>query len=249
MGSRRDCRVYVGNLPSNVKQRDLEDLFDKYGRICFIDVKYSRGAPFAFLEFEDARDAEDAIRGRDGYDLDGCRIRVEMTRGVGPRGPGGRPIYGSGGGGYDRRPPPPRGPPARRSGYRVIISGLPASGSWQDLKDHMRDAGDICYADVYKDGTGVVEYTKYDDMKYAIRKLDDTKFKSHEVTAFYGYFFFQGETSYIRVREASARSRSRTRSRSPHTKRDSPQYSPARSGSRSRTKSKSITPHSSRSRS
>uniref|UniRef100_A0A914R476 RRM domain-containing protein n=1 Tax=Parascaris equorum TaxID=6256 RepID=A0A914R476_PAREQ len=48
----------------------------------------------------------------------------------------------------------------------------------------MRDAGDICYADVYKDGTGVVEYTKYDDMKYAVRKLDDTKFKSHEVNLF-----------------------------------------------------------------
>ncbi|VDK57765.1 unnamed protein product, partial [Anisakis simplex] len=141
MGSKRDCRVYVGNLPSNIKQRDLEDLFDKYGRICFIDVKYSRGAPFAFLEFEDPRDAEDAIRGRDGYDLDGCRIRVELTRGVGPRGPGGRPIYA--GGAYDRRPAPaPRDrrlssggrDSSRKSGYRVNISGLPTSGSWQDLK-------------------------------------------------------------------------------------------------------------------
>ena len=59
--------------------------------------------------------------------------------------------------------------------------GLPPSGSWQDLKDHMREAGDVCYADVNRDGSGVVEYLKYDDMKYAIRKLDDTKFKSHEV--------------------------------------------------------------------
>ena len=59
--------------------------------------------------------------------------------------------------------------------------GLPPSGSWQDLKDHMREAGDVCYADVYRDGSGVVEYLKYDDMKYALRKLDDTKFKSHEV--------------------------------------------------------------------
>ncbi len=45
----------------------------------------------------------------------------------------------------------------------------------------MREAGDVCYADVYRDGTGVVEFLRYDDMKYAIRKLDDTKFKSHEV--------------------------------------------------------------------
>lgn len=45
----------------------------------------------------------------------------------------------------------------------------------------MREAGDVCYADITRDGTGVVEYARLDDMKYAIRKLDDTKFKSHEV--------------------------------------------------------------------
>jgi len=41
-----------------------------------------------------------------------------------------------------------RGPPGRRSNYRVFVSGLPPTGSWQDLKDHMREAGDVCYADV-----------------------------------------------------------------------------------------------------
>lgn len=46
----------------------------------------------------------------------------------------------------------------------------------------MREAGDVCYADVFKDGTGVVEFLRYDDMKYAVRKLDDTKFRSHEVS-------------------------------------------------------------------
>lgn len=61
------------------------------------------------------------------------------------------------------------------------ISGLPPTGSWQDLKDHMREAGDVCFADVYKDGTGAVEYVRYEDMKYALKKLDDSKFKSHEV--------------------------------------------------------------------
>ncbi len=41
-----------------------------------------------------------------------------------------------------------RGPPSRRSNYRVLVTGLPPTGSWQDLKDHMREAGDVCYADV-----------------------------------------------------------------------------------------------------
>jgi len=67
------------------------------------------------------------------------------------------------------------------SNISINILGLPASGSWQDLKDHMREAGDVCYADVYKDGSGVVEFLRYDDMKYAIRKLDDSRFRSHEV--------------------------------------------------------------------
>ena len=46
----------------------------------------------------------------------------------------------------------------------------------------MREAGDVCFADVYKDGTGACEYVRYEDMKYALKKLDDTKFKSHEVS-------------------------------------------------------------------
>ncbi|KAM7261260.1 hypothetical protein ACFE04_026735 [Oxalis oulophora] len=31
---------------------------------------------------------------------------------------------------------------SRHSEYRVIVQGLPSSASWQDLKDHMRKAGD-----------------------------------------------------------------------------------------------------------
>lgn len=120
-------------------------------------------------------------------------MRVEFPRGNGPssyRGGG-----GSSGGGRsgDRGGGGNRGnnrPAARRSQYRVSVTGLPASGSWQDLKDHMREAGDVCFADVYKDGTGVVEFLRYEDMKYAIKKLDDSRFRSHE-----------GEVAYIRIRE------------------------------------------------
>ncbi|TSQ46645.1 Fructose-bisphosphate aldolase C-A [Bagarius yarrelli] len=169
-----DCRIYVGNLPPDIRTKDVEDVFYKYGAIRDIDLKNRRGGPpFAFVEFEDPRDAEDAVYARDGYDYDGYRLRVEFPR-SGRGGGGGRGGFGG----------PPRGrygPPSRRSEYRVIVSGLPPSGSWQDLKDHMREAGDVCYADVFRDGTGVVEFVRKEDMTYAVRKLDNTKFRSHEV--------------------------------------------------------------------
>ncbi|XP_010219405.1 PREDICTED: LOW QUALITY PROTEIN: serine/arginine-rich splicing factor 1 [Tinamus guttatus] len=67
----------------------------------------------------------------------------------------------------------------------------------------MREAGDVCYADVFRDGTGVVEFVRKEDMTYAVRKLDNTKFRSHE-----------GETAYIRVKVDGPRSPSYGRSRS-----------------------------------
>ena len=64
------------------------------------------------------RDAQDAARGRDGYDFFGNRLRVEMSRGARERGP----------------PPAPPTFRGRGTGFRVLIKGLPISASWQDLK-------------------------------------------------------------------------------------------------------------------
>lgn len=51
-----DGRIYVGNLPMDVQERDIEDLFYKYGKIRDIELKNNRGTiPFAFVRFEDPR--------------------------------------------------------------------------------------------------------------------------------------------------------------------------------------------------
>ena len=50
-----DGRIYVGNLPPDIRSRDIEDLFYKFGKITFIDLKNRRGPPFAFVEFDDPR--------------------------------------------------------------------------------------------------------------------------------------------------------------------------------------------------
>ncbi|CAI9774210.1 unnamed protein product [Fraxinus pennsylvanica] len=245
MSGRYSRMIYVGNLPADIRESEVEDLFYKYGRILDIELKIPPRPPcYCFVEFESARDAEDAIRGRDGYNFDGCRLRVELAHGG--RGP---PRSSDRRGGYSSRDSSgSRFGPSRHSEYRVIIRGLPSSASWQDLKDHMRKAGDVCFAEVSRDGDGtfgVVDYTNYEDMKYAIRKLDDSEFKN------------PWTRSYIRVKEhkrSPSRSpgRSRSRSRSPRRNRSksmdrsvsrSPSKSPvkpSRAGSRSRSRSRSI---------
>lgn len=65
------------------------------------------------------RDAEDAVRGRDGYVFDGYRIRVEFPR------------ASSRGGGSYRRPSGGFRPTNRPRGYQLLVSGLPPTGSWQ----------------------------------------------------------------------------------------------------------------------
>ncbi|KAL6978392.1 Serine/arginine-rich splicing factor sr34b [Sarracenia purpurea var. burkii] len=221
--SRSSRTLYVGNLPGDIREREVKDLFYKYGPIAHVDLKIPPRPPgYAFVEFEEARDAEDAIKGRDGYDFDGHRLRVELAHG-GRGNSSSIDRYSSHSSGRGGR----AGGVSRRSEYRVLITGLPSSASWQDLKDHMRRAGDVCFSQVFRDGsgtTGIVDYTNYDDMKYAIRKLDDSEFRN----AF--------TRSIVRVKEyKSSRSRSNSRSRSHNHS-----YSRERSHSRSQSLSKSL---------
>ncbi|KAJ8899659.1 hypothetical protein K2173_019355 [Erythroxylum novogranatense] len=76
-----NTRLYVGHLGSRTRSRDLEYVFSKYGRVRDVDMKRD----YAFVEFSDPRDADDARYHLDGKDLDGSRIIVEFAKGV-PRG-------------------------------------------------------------------------------------------------------------------------------------------------------------------
>ncbi|XP_043715785.1 serine/arginine-rich splicing factor SR34A-like isoform X2 [Telopea speciosissima] len=230
MSGRSARTIYVGNLPSDIREWEIEDIFYKYGRIVDIELKIPPRPPgYCFVEFENARDAEDAIRGRDGYNFDGHRLRVELAHGgrgqlssIDRRG-------GNGGGGGRL------GGVSRRSEYRVVVRGLPSSASWQDLKDHMRKAGEVCFAQVFRDGDGtmgLVDYTNSEDMKYAIRKLDDTEFKNPFSRAYIRVKSYEGSPS---------RSRSRSCSKSRSVRRDRSK-SLDRSVSRSPSKSRSLSP-------
>ena len=73
-------RVYIGNLGNNGSRRELEREFEHFGPLR--DVWVARNPPgFAFVVFEDSRDAEDACREMDGRYVCGEKVRVEMARG------------------------------------------------------------------------------------------------------------------------------------------------------------------------
>jgi arginine/serine-rich splicing factor 1/9 len=75
----RDTIVYVGNLPGDVRSREVEDLFDRFGRVRSVDIKPGTrdGMPaYCFVEYDDPRDADDAVRKMDGASAYGKRLRV-----------------------------------------------------------------------------------------------------------------------------------------------------------------------------
>ena len=112
-----DCKVYIGNLSEGASKNDVEYAFAKYGPLR--NVWVARNPPgFAFVEYDDHRDAEDAVRGLDGTKIAGARVRVEMSHGRsrrggfhGDRGMGRAPLppgrYAGGSGDRYRASPPP----------------------------------------------------------------------------------------------------------------------------------------------
>eukprot|EP00731_Ephydatia_muelleri_P022924 Em0015g507a len=118
-------RVYVGDLGSGGSKPELEREFERYGPLKSVWV--ARNPPgFAFIEFEDPRDAEDAVRDMDGRYVCGVRIRVELAKNSSSR-----PGYRS----NTRRGPPPnvvssryrRSPPRRGRSKSRSRSGSPAA--------------------------------------------------------------------------------------------------------------------------
>jgi len=240
-------RVYVGGIGNRTSERDLERFFKGFGHLRDVVIKDG----FGFVEFEDNRDAEDAVYELNGKSINGARVVVEHARRPGGGGRGrGRDDRG-GGGGFGRnerfgRGPPPRGrAPGPRTGYRLIVGNLSSSVSWQDLKDYMRQAGEVTYADAHKQvrNEGVIEFETKEGMERALDTLDDTDLNGRRITLTEDKNSRRSRSrsrSQSRSRSRSkSRSRSRSRSRSKSRENGSKEKSKSKSRSRSRDRSKS----------
>ncbi|KAJ7085685.1 hypothetical protein B0H15DRAFT_782952 [Mycena belliarum] len=177
-------RLYLGRLNADARSEDVSKLFEGYGTITDCRVmtgSSNRNGPpddplnkpatgFGFVEFETAKDAEDAVNNFNGKQFMGQPIVVEFAKESRPR----REPYES-----DRGAPRSRRPP----GIRLVVSGISRDTSWQDLKDFGREAGAVSFADIDRDyrDQGVLEYLSRDDADRAVKELDGKDLRGRPV--------------------------------------------------------------------
>ncbi|CAF1044213.1 unnamed protein product [Adineta ricciae] len=107
-GQDEPITVFLGDLSRDATKEEVEKAFGHYGKLRSVWLSRSPWG-YGFIDFEDQRDAADAVKALDGKMLCGSRVRVEFSHG---RGRSNR------GGGDSRR---------RRSGSRSPRSKKPYS--------------------------------------------------------------------------------------------------------------------------
>ena len=94
--------IYVGNLPYEADDRQLQDLFSQYGTVSsarvIMDRMTDRSKGFGFVEMQDKDEANAAISALNEHDMGGRNLRVNESEPK-PRDGGGRGGAGGGGGG------------------------------------------------------------------------------------------------------------------------------------------------------
>jgi RNA recognition motif-containing protein len=96
-------KLYVGNLPFETTESDLQTLFESAGQVSTINIIRDRATGqargFAFIEMSDAESAQRAISSLDKHQYGGRSLTVNEAKPMAPRGNGG----GGFGGGRQRR--------------------------------------------------------------------------------------------------------------------------------------------------
>ena len=99
-------KLYVGNLPYETSESDLQALFEGAGSVASVNIVRDRATGqargFAFVEMNDDDGARRAITELDRHEFGGRSLTVNEARPMAPRGNGG------GGGGFNRGGRQPR---------------------------------------------------------------------------------------------------------------------------------------------
>ncbi|MBD3235929.1 MAG: RNA-binding protein [Candidatus Eisenbacteria bacterium] len=87
-------KLYVGNLPFEVGDDDLAELFSAHGEVesakVITDRETGRARGFGFVEMAQEADAQKAIQSLDGKEFQGRALKVNVAKPREDRGGGGR---------------------------------------------------------------------------------------------------------------------------------------------------------------
>ena len=96
-------KLYVGNLPFNTTENELQELFSQAGTVQEVTLMQDRftgkSRGFAFITMGSDEDAQNAISKLNGQAMEGRPLTVNEARPREPRAPGGGGGRGYGGGG------------------------------------------------------------------------------------------------------------------------------------------------------
>ncbi|MCL4131048.1 UNVERIFIED_CONTAM: hypothetical protein GTU68_016934, partial [Idotea baltica] len=79
-----ETRVFLENLPKDVRKDEIDKEFSMYGRIAKVYLIYDPPGS-GFVEYFDSGDAEFAASSMNGADFLGSKLRTQLTRGGVPR--------------------------------------------------------------------------------------------------------------------------------------------------------------------
>jgi RNA recognition motif-containing protein len=86
-------KLYVGNLPYETTESDLQTLFESAGQVSTINIVKDRATGqargFAFVEMSDVEGAQKAINELDKHQYGGRSLTVNEAKPMTPRGNGG----------------------------------------------------------------------------------------------------------------------------------------------------------------
>eukprot|EP00541_Cyclophora_tenuis_P014156 CAMPEP_0116560166 /NCGR_PEP_ID=MMETSP0397-20121206/10825_1 /TAXON_ID=216820 /ORGANISM="Cyclophora tenuis, Strain ECT3854" /LENGTH=365 /DNA_ID=CAMNT_0004086065 /DNA_START=187 /DNA_END=1284 /DNA_ORIENTATION=- len=167
--------VYVWNLAYDTSWQDLKDHCRAAGNVdqaTILTNPEGRSLGCGVVVYQNPKEASRAIRELQNSDLNGrpMYLRKDRVQPGGGRGRGrGRGRNRGGGGG---------GPSSSSSGCQLFVGNLSFDTSWQDLKDHFRQCGEVEHVEVMetpegrKKGFGTVRFGSAAEAEAAISQLN-----------------------------------------------------------------------------
>ncbi|GAX84068.1 hypothetical protein CEUSTIGMA_g11492.t1 [Chlamydomonas eustigma] len=187
-------KIWIGGLDWNTREKSIErsvqsvlgsDVKVSSVKLLF-DKETGKSKGYAFVGFLHEEHAKRALEKMDGMDIDGRKVKVNDVKNKEFKESAPRANYSrdserlADGDRYANERDSDRGskPHKQSRRYRVAVTGLPESFTWDKLKDFLRDGtsggNTIQYANITHPGFGVGDFITEEARDTAIVSLDNT---------------------------------------------------------------------------